>query len=97
MSADGEQGRGAAASPGPHAARERAGRGTTIRSVQRARLASTVVLNAALLVLGLIMLVLALARGGGALALGTVVGVLFAALGAGRLWIALRGDAGGPR
>ncbi len=52
-------------------------------------------LNGALLVLGLTMLVLALARGGGALALGTIVGVLFAGLGAGRLWLALRGVAGG--
>ena len=43
------------------------------------------------------MLVLALARGGGVLALGTVVGVLFAALGAGRLWLALRGGPGGQR
>ncbi len=54
-------------------------------------------LNGALLVLGLTMLVLALARGGGALALGTIVGVLFAALGAARLWLALRGAPGGSR
>ncbi|HEY6779531.1 MAG TPA: hypothetical protein VI111_01180 [Thermoleophilaceae bacterium] len=65
--------------------------------MQRAQSASTLVLNGALLVLGLVMLVLALARGGGALALGTVVGVLFAALGAGRLWLALRGTPGGQR
>jgi hypothetical protein len=56
-----------------------------------------VALNAALLVVGLTMLVLALARGGGALALGTIVGVLFAALGAGRLYLALRGVPGGSR
>lgn len=65
--------------------------------MQRAHGASTLVLNGALIVLGLVMLVLALARGGGPLALGTVVGVLFAALGAGRLWLALRGAPGGPR
>jgi hypothetical protein len=55
--------------------------------VQRAYLASTRTLSALLLVLGLAMIVTALARGGGALALGVVVGVLFALLGAARLWL----------
>ena len=46
------------------------------------------VLSAAILCLGLAMIVTTLARGGGALALGVVVGVAFAAIGAGRLYLA---------
>jgi hypothetical protein len=60
-------------------------------AVQRAYLASTRMLSALLLVLGLAMIVTALARGGGALAVGVVVGVLFALLGAARLWLARGG------
>jgi hypothetical protein len=56
--------------------------------VQRAYLASTRALSAALLLLGVVMVVSALARGGGALALGVVLGTLLALLGAGRLWLA---------
>ena len=56
--------------------------------MQRAYLASTRVLNAALLVVGVAMVVSALARGGGALALGVVLGTLLALVGAGRLWLA---------
>jgi hypothetical protein len=59
--------------------------------VERAYLASTRVLNAVLVVVGLVLIVVTLARGGGALALGLVVGVLFALLGAGRLWLARPG------
>jgi hypothetical protein len=59
-----------------------------MEGVQRAYLASTRMLSALLLVLGVAMVVTALARGGGALALGVVIGVLFALLGAGRLWLA---------
>ena len=59
--------------------------------MQRAYHASTRVTSALLLVLGLALVVSALARGGGALALGVVVGLLFAAIGAGRLWISLHG------
>jgi hypothetical protein len=55
--------------------------------VQRAYLASTRTLSALLLVLGVAMIVTALARGGGALAIGVVVGVLFALLGGARLWL----------
>jgi hypothetical protein len=62
--------------------------------VDRAYLASTRVLNALLVLVGLALVVAALARGGGALAVGVVVGVLFALLGAGRLWLA-RPSAGG--
>jgi hypothetical protein len=56
--------------------------------VERAYLTSTRVLNALLVLVGLALIVATLARGGGALALGLVVGVLFALLGAGRLWLA---------
>jgi hypothetical protein len=55
--------------------------------VERAYLATTRVLSGALLVLGLVMVVVALAGGGGALALGVVLGVLLALLGAGRLYL----------
>jgi hypothetical protein len=71
--------------------------GTTIRPVQRAYLASSRLLSTALLVLGVAMVVSALARGGGALALGVVVGVAFAAVGAGRLWLARTARPGGER
>jgi hypothetical protein len=64
--------------------------------VRRAYATSTLALNALLLVVGIAMVVSALARGGGALALGVVLGVLLALLGAGRLYLALaRGDGGG--
>ncbi len=64
---------------------------TTITPVQRAYLASTRVLSALLLLVGVAMVVLALAQGGGALALGVILGVLLALLGAGRLWLARGG------
>jgi hypothetical protein len=51
--------------------------------------AATLILNALLLVIGVAMVVSALARGGGVLALGVVLGTLLALLGAGRLWLAL--------
>jgi hypothetical protein len=53
------------------------------------------VLSALLLVVGVAMVVSALARGGGALALGVVLGTLLALLGAGRLWLASSHGAGG--
>jgi hypothetical protein len=56
--------------------------------VNRAYRQSTRVFSAAILGLGLAMIVTTLARGGGALALGVVVGVAFAAIGAGRLYLA---------
>jgi len=40
--------------------------------------------------LGLLILITTLANGGGPLSLGTVLGVAFLAVGAGRLWIATR-------
>jgi hypothetical protein len=57
------------------------------RNVHRA---ATQVLSTAMLVLGLAMIVVAVAAGGGVLARGVVVGVLFVLAGAGRLWVAGR-------
>jgi hypothetical protein len=65
--------------------------------MRRAYAASTVVLNALLLLVGMAMVVSALARGGGALALGVVLGAMLAALGAGRLWLALARGGGEER
>jgi len=56
--------------------------------VERAYLASTRVLSATMIVLGVAMVVSALARGGSPLALGVVLGIPLALLGAGRLWLA---------
>ncbi len=56
--------------------------------MDRAYLVSSRALSALLFVVGMALLVSTLARGGGPLALGVVVGVLFALLGAGRLWLA---------
>jgi hypothetical protein len=56
--------------------------------VQRAYLASTRALSALLVVVGVAMIVSALLGGGGALALGVILGAMFVLLGAGRLWIA---------
>jgi hypothetical protein len=64
--------------------------------MRRAYFGSTVTLSLALIVLGLVMIGSALARGGGVLAVGVLVGVCFAAVGAGRLWL-LRGVRGEPR
>jgi hypothetical protein len=63
--------------------------------VQRAYIASARLLSAVLLVVGVAMVASALARGGGALALGVVLGTLLALLGAGRLWLARRADSRG--
>jgi hypothetical protein len=48
-------------------------------------------MSALLMVVGTAMVVSALARGGGALALGVVLGAMLALLGAGRLWLARGG------
>ena len=60
--------------------------------MQRAYLASTRVVSALLLLVGVAMVVSALLQGGGAAAIGVVLGVLFAAAGAGRLWLSRGGD-----
>jgi hypothetical protein len=52
--------------------------------------AATRLLSSVMVVLGLAMLAGALARGGGPLATGVVLGVLFIATGAGRLYLARR-------
>ena len=59
--------------------------------MRRAYTTSTRVLSALILLVGLAMIVSALARGGGALAFGVVLGVMLALLGAGRLWLARGG------
>ena len=56
--------------------------------MQRAYLASSRALSVLLALLGLAMVISALARGGGVLALGVVIGASFTALGAARLWLA---------
>jgi hypothetical protein len=51
---------------------------------------ATLVMSALMLVLGLAIIVVTLADGGGPLALGILLGVLFAAAGGGRLWVTWR-------
>jgi multisubunit Na+/H+ antiporter MnhB subunit len=60
--------------------------------VKRAYTASTRFMSAIIMLLGVTMVVSALARGGGALALGVVLGTMLALLGAGRLWLARGGE-----
>lgn len=72
--------------PGP------AGSGIRIAVVERAYRHSTRVLGGALFLLGVALVVSTLARGGGPLAVGVIVGLLFALLGAGRVWLATRPD-----
>ena len=62
--------------------------------MQRAYAASTRVLSVLILVAGLAMIGSTLARGGGALALGLVLGVMFVVIGAGRLWLARQAGPG---
>jgi hypothetical protein len=61
-----------------------------MRPVQRAYRESTRAVGAVICVLGIAMVVITLARGGGPLALGVVLGVIFALLGALRVVIANR-------
>jgi uncharacterized membrane protein HdeD (DUF308 family) len=56
--------------------------------VQRARRSTTIVLGTLTAALGLAMVVSTLARGGGPTAVGVVIGVAFAFLGAARVYIA---------
>jgi hypothetical protein len=60
--------------------------------VQRAYLASTRLLSVALLAVGVALVASTLARGGGPLAVGVVMGILFVLVGAGRLWLARGGE-----
>ena len=57
------------------------------RGVHRA---ATLVLSAAMVVLGIVILIRTFAAGGGPLALGTVLGILFIAAGAARGWFTWR-------
>lgn len=52
---------------------------------------ATMALSAAMVVLGVAILAQTFAAGGGPLALGTILGVLFVAAGAGRLYFTWRG------
>jgi hypothetical protein len=52
--------------------------------------AVTVVLSLAMIALGVAMIVVTLANGGGPVALGILVGLLFVAAGGGRLWVERR-------
>ena len=60
--------------------------------VQRAHNASTKILSAALFAVGVAMVVSTVARGGGALAVGVVLGTMLALIGAARLWLARGGE-----
>jgi hypothetical protein len=64
--------------------------------MERVYFGSTRLLSALLVVLGPVLVVLALARGGGPTALGVLVGVGMTLAGAGRLWL-LRGVRDDPR
>ena len=57
---------------------------------RRLHRASTLLLSAAMVAIGLAMLAVTLVNGGGPLALGVLLGVLFAVAGAGRWWFGWR-------
>jgi hypothetical protein len=59
-----------------------------MRAARNVHRTGTWILSAAMLVIGLAMIVRAIAGGGGPLAVGVVFGALFVAAGAGRLWVA---------
>jgi hypothetical protein len=52
--------------------------------------AATALLSAIMVVLGVVMIVLTLSRGGGPTAVGILFGVLFILAGGGRLWVQRR-------
>ena len=60
--------------------------------MKRAYVTSTRLLSGIIMLLGVAMVISALARGGGPLALGVVLGTMLALLGAGRLWLARGGE-----
>ena len=57
---------------------------------RNAHRAATGVLSSLMVVIGVVLVVSTLARGGGPLAVGVIVGALFCALGAGRLYLRRR-------
>lgn len=61
-----------------------------MRSLERIYEASVQVLSVGFILIGIAILVVTLSAGGGALALGTLMGVAFVAIGCGRLWLASR-------
>lgn len=64
--------------------------------MQRLYMGSTLALSLLMVLLGAALIVSSVARGGGLLALGVVVGAGLALAGAGRLWL-LRSTRGAPR
>ena len=66
--------------------------GDIIPRVQRAYLASTRLLSGALLLVGIAMVASTIARGGGALAVGVLLGAMLTVIGAARLWLARGGE-----
>ncbi len=58
--------------------------------MERAYRQSTRVLGALLIVVGLVAVIVTIARGGGPLALGVILGAMLAAIGAGRLALSRR-------
>ena len=61
-----------------------------MRDPQALHRATTLVLSAAMVVLGIVMLAVTLTNGGGPFALGVLLGVLFVVAGGGRLWFTWR-------
>jgi hypothetical protein len=51
---------------------------------------ATRILSGLMVLIGLAMIVSAVARGGGPLAYGVILGILFVAVGGGRLWLSSR-------
>ncbi len=60
--------------------------------MQRAYLASTRLLSGALLLVGVAMIASTIARGGGPLAVGILLGLMLVVVGAARLWLARGGE-----
>ncbi|WP_372789666.1 hypothetical protein [Paraconexibacter sp.] len=52
--------------------------------------AATSIMSVLMVVIGVAMLVSTIARGGGPLALGVILGVMFLTVGSGRIWVARR-------
>jgi hypothetical protein len=50
----------------------------------------TRLLSSAMIVMGIVLVIRALSEGGGPLSTGVIVGILFTAAGAGRLWLTMR-------
>jgi len=84
--------RGEQRSRGGLSARTTAAAAGIIPPVQRAYLASTRLLGAALLLVGVAMVASTIAHGGGALAVGVLLGTMLAVVGAARLWLARGGE-----